>query len=101
MSNTLNGSCPSGNKLARITSRTSLGANVLSCWWSCDGETAVVMAVMTVASDALFSVPAGGVGAWAWVCELEDCTGDCGGCAEGVGSGWGVGCCSGGVGRLG
>lgn len=65
MSNTLNGSCPSGNRLARITSRTSFGANVLSCWFKYDGEAAVVMAVMTLTSEMLIlcSVePVGGVG---------------------------------------
>lgn len=95
MSNTLNGSCPSGNKLARITSRTSLGANAFSCWFNCDGEPAVVMAVMTLTSEILFSVTVGGVSTGVCVCV---CTGD--DCCCTLGSGCGAGCC-GGVGRFG
>lgn len=71
MSNTLNGSCPSGNELAKITSRTSFGANVLSCWFKWNGERALVMAVMTLTSETLllFSVAlVGGVGACVGTC---------------------------------
>ena len=112
MSSTLNGSCPSGNKLAKIRSRTSLGAKVLSCWFSCDGERSAVMAAMTLTREMLLSgALVGGVGAGVCVCvcvcvggctcdcvDACDCTGD-GSCCTSD-SGCGVGC-SGGVGRFG
>ena len=78
MSNTLSGSCPSGNKLAKIKSRSSLGANVLSCWLRCDGERAVVIVVMTLTRETLLLgemlAVGGGVGTcvcvwiWIWYC---------------------------------
>ena len=66
MSSTLSGSCPSGNKLAKIKSRSSLGVDVLSCWLRCNGERAVVIVVITLTSETLLSgamvAVGGGVG---------------------------------------
>ena len=62
-------SCPSGNKLK---SRSSLGANVLSCWLRCDGERAVVIVVMTLTSKTLLLgemlVVGDGVGTCVCIC---------------------------------